>query len=54
MRALLEHRAADRLAAAAAERFAGQSAALAGGCGLPAESIDQFEEFARYVANRPS
>jgi len=52
MRAMLEQRAADRLAADAAERFATDAAAHVAACGLPAESMDQFEEFARYVANR--
>jgi geranylgeranyl diphosphate synthase, type I len=52
LRSLLEAHAADRLAAEAAERFAGEAVALVAGCGLGALSIGEFEEFARYVANR--
>ncbi|HKF76283.1 MAG TPA: polyprenyl synthetase family protein [Candidatus Dormibacteraeota bacterium] len=52
IRALLADRGADRLAEVAAARFAGQSIDLVAGSGLPAESTDQYEEFARYVANR--
>jgi hypothetical protein len=36
----------------AAQRFAGEAVALVSGVGLPAGSIDQFEELAHYVANR--
>jgi geranylgeranyl diphosphate synthase type I len=52
IRGLLEELGADRLAEAAARRFAEQSIALVAGIGLPAESTDQYEEFARHVANR--
>jgi geranylgeranyl diphosphate synthase type I len=52
MRALLQGRSADRLAAKAAERFATEAVALVAGCALPAESTDQFEELAHHVANR--
>jgi geranylgeranyl diphosphate synthase type I len=52
LRVLLERRSADRLAEAAAERFAGEAVALVSRCDLPAECTDQFEEFARYVATR--
>jgi geranylgeranyl diphosphate synthase type I len=52
LRALLERRSADRLAEAAARRFAGDAAALVARCRLPAECTEQFEEFAAYVATR--
>ncbi|HSR24307.1 MAG TPA: polyprenyl synthetase family protein [Candidatus Eisenbacteria bacterium] len=52
LRSLLETRAAHRLAADAAERFADEAIALVARCRLGATSIGEFEEFARYVANR--
>ena len=52
MRALLEQQSADRLAAAEARRFAERAVASAAECHLGAQHLDQFEEFARYVANR--
>ena len=52
LRALLEAHGADRLAADAAERFADEAVAQVARCGLGATSIGEFEEFARYVANR--
>ncbi len=54
LRALLESRAADRLAEAAARRFAEGAVALVDSCRLPAQSTDQFRELAAYVANRTS
>src|SRR5215471_15382142 len=52
LRSLLERRAAHCLTAEAAEGFAERAIALVRGCGLAAESTEQFEEFARYVASR--
>jgi len=52
LRALLERRAADELAAGAAVGFAGDAIALVAGCGLGDTFTGEFEEFARYVANR--
>jgi len=52
LRSLLEAGAADRIAAEAANRFAGEAVALVSGCGLGDTSNGEFEEFARYVANR--
>lgn len=52
IRALLEDSGADRLAEDAARRFADDAVALVAACGLAAESTDQFQEFAAYVASR--
>jgi len=52
LRSLLEARAAHRAAAEAADRFAGDALGLVAGCGLGDTSTDEFEEFARHVANR--
>jgi geranylgeranyl pyrophosphate synthase len=52
LRSLLERRGANCLAASQAERFADEAISLVRGCGLPSESTEEFEEFARYVANR--
>jgi geranylgeranyl diphosphate synthase, type I len=52
LRALLEAHGAHELAAGAAAAFAEEAVALVGGCGLPAASTREFEDFARYVAHR--
>ncbi|HXM53814.1 MAG TPA: polyprenyl synthetase family protein [Candidatus Dormibacteraeota bacterium] len=52
LRSMLEAHGADGLAAEAARRFAADAIALVSGCGLEVTSTDEFEEFARYVANR--
>jgi geranylgeranyl diphosphate synthase type I len=52
LRSLLEAHGAQHLTAEAAVRFAGEAIELVAGCGLATTSIDEFEEFARYVANR--
>jgi geranylgeranyl diphosphate synthase, type I len=53
LRSLLEAHRASVLAAAAAERFAQEAIDLVAACGFEAPSTSEFEEFARYVANRP-
>lgn len=52
LRAMLERRGADCLAADAAHRFAGEAVALVRDAALPATSTRYFEEFARHVADR--
>ena len=52
LRALLEAHGAYEEAAAAARRFADEAIGLVAGCGFDAPSVGEFEEFARYVANR--
>jgi geranylgeranyl diphosphate synthase type I len=52
LRAMLERRGADCLAADAAHRFAGEAIALVRDAGLPPTSTRCFEEFARHVADR--
>jgi len=52
LRAMLERRGADCLAAGAAHRLAGDAVALVRGAGLPQTSTRYFEEFARHVADR--
>jgi len=52
LRAPLERRGADQLSAEAAARFAADAVVLVRGAGLAARSIEEFEEFAGYVANR--
>jgi hypothetical protein len=52
LRSLLEAHAAHEVAEAAARRFADEAIGLVAGCGFEALSVGEFEEFARYVANR--
>ncbi|TMC02556.1 MAG: polyprenyl synthetase family protein [Chloroflexi bacterium] len=52
LRAMLERRGADCLAAGAAHRLAGDAVRLVRGAGLPRTSTRYFEEFARHVADR--
>jgi geranylgeranyl diphosphate synthase type I len=52
LRAMLERRGADCLAAAAAHRLAGEAIALVLDARLPSASGRYFEEFARHVADR--
>jgi geranylgeranyl diphosphate synthase type I len=53
LRALLERRHADDLAAEAARAFAERAIDLVAGCGFDLRHTCQFEELAHYVANRP-
>jgi hypothetical protein len=52
LRAMLERRGADCLAADAAHRLAGGAIALVRDVCLPAAATRDFEEFARHVADR--
>jgi len=52
LRAMLERRGADCLAADAASRFAGEAIARVRDARLPSTSTGCFEEFARHVADR--
>jgi geranylgeranyl diphosphate synthase type I len=52
MRELLEQRAAGRLTAEAAERFAVQAVAVVAGCGVAGGPAAEFEQLASYVATR--
>ena len=52
LRSLLESHGAPELAAEAATGFAEDAIALVCGCGLPAASTHEFEDFAHYVAHR--
>jgi geranylgeranyl diphosphate synthase type I len=52
LRELLEGSGAGRLATAASDEFAGRAVALVARCRLAASDTAEFEEFARYVANR--
>jgi hypothetical protein len=52
LRALLERRSAHHLAAATCQEFAEQAIQLVDDCGFDVHHTRQFEELARYVANR--
>jgi geranylgeranyl diphosphate synthase type I len=52
LRAMLDRRRADCLAADAAHRLAGRAIGLVRDAGLPSTSTGYFEEFARHVADR--